>query len=303
MNLTGWIIYNGHLSGEKFIDFAQWLHKAASRKQINTSIIKNNECLSYLDKGTLTITGKNDILPDFVLFTDKDIYLARQFEMLGIRVFNSAETIAVSDDKIATYQTLAKHGLAIPKTIIGPKIFPGAELDARFSQYAVHELGFPLIVKEAYGSFGEQVHLIHNQDELDRCIEELNDRPFVFQAFVSSSYGRDIRLHVVGDQVVAAMTRHASNDFRANITAGGSMKAYTPSSTEAQLAIKASQVLGADFAGIDLLFGEEDSPVICEVNSNAHIRNMYDATGINVADYMIDHVIKIMNQDGGYQQC
>src|SRR5699024_6985907 len=117
-----------------------------------------------------------------------------------------------------------------------------------------------------------------------------NGAPFVFQQFIKSSFGKDIRLQVVGDQVVAAMKRTSASDFRANVTTGGQMEPYQPTEIEKQLAIRASLALNADFAAVDLLFGENGEPIVCEVNSNAHIRNLLTCTGINSAPYIIDYI-------------
>ncbi|WP_099158661.1 ATP-grasp domain-containing protein [Virgibacillus ndiopensis] len=299
MNINGWIIYNGHLPGNKFADFAEWLQRAAFKQNIDTVIYKNNDLLTYFGNTHLALLDEHT-LPDFVIFTDKDIYLAKQLELLGVRVFNSSKAIELSDDKIATYQALAKYKLPIPKTIVAPKIFPNTiEIDRSFSQFAIETLGFPMILKEAFGSFGEQVYLAHNQEEMLTKITEILGKPFVFQEFISSSYGRDMRLHVVGDQVVAAMIRNAADDFRANVTAGGTMQSYEPSEEETELAIAATKAIGADFSGVDLLFGPDNKPLICEINSNAHIRNIYDCTKINVADFIIEHIINTLERDQG----
>lgn len=292
MAKTGWIIYNGNLHGEQFLDYAQWFAEAASRKNIQTRILKNNDLLSMLSMCTLSIISEEKGLPDFVIFTDKDIYLAKQLEALGIRLFNRAQAIEISDDKIATYQQLAKHQLPIPKTIIAPKIFNRKDiLDLDYLTKISETLGFPLILKEAFGSFGEQVYLIHDMNGLKKQVKKIANRPFVFQEFIETSYGRDLRLQVVGDQVVAAMKRRSKGDFRANITAGGMMEAYQPTPVEQDLAIQATKTIGADFAGVDLLFGPQGRPIVCEINSNAHIRNLYDCTGINSADFIIDYII------------
>lgn len=294
MHVTGWMIYNDSLPGNKFIDFAQWLEKAATQRGSNVKVMSNSELLSFLSQGELSVLAEEQpiALPDFVVFTDKDIYLAKQLELLGISVFNSSEAIRISDDKILTYQQLATAKLPIPKTIIYPKTFTSQQLKHGVMQAAIHRLGFPMIVKEAFGSFGEQVYLIHNKADLIQQIKHLATKPFVLQAFISTSYGKDLRLHVVGNKVVAAMKRQSAHDFRANITAGGTMQAYEPSEEEQKLAILATQSIGADFAGVDLLIGENDSPIICEINSNAHIRNLFDATGINVATFIIDYIFK-----------
>src|SRR5690625_833080 len=294
MNLNGWIIYNGNLPGASFSDFAKWIDDAAKRKMITTKTYQNNELLTYLATDSLHLLKDDfDSLPDFVIFTDKDIYLAKQLELLGIRVFNSAKAIEISDDKISTYQELAIRKLPIPKTIIAPKIFGyHDQINLNFTKQVLNTFSFPFIMKEAYGSFGEQVYLIHNEVEMNKKIRELAGKPFVFQEFISSSYGKDMRLQVVGKQVVASMIRKSADDFRANITAGGSMEVYEPTKEEVDLAVAATQAIGADFAGVDLLFGPNGKPIICEVNSNAHILNLFDCTNINVADFMINYIIE-----------
>lgn len=298
MKPTGWIIYNGNLQSEKFRDFANMLHIAAALKDCQTQIYKNNELLALIGFKEQQLLPKRN-LPDFVLFTDKDIYLAKQLELLGIRVFNRAKAIELSDDKIASYQALAVNNLPIPKTIVAPKAYVKNQ-DTDFYQLdqIIASLGLPMIVKEAFGSFGEQVYLIQTKEQLEEKVNTLQGKPFMFQQFIASSYGEDLRLHVVGDQVVAAMKRKAKNDFRANITAGGTMEHYIPTSKEAEIAIAATKAIGADFAGVDLLIGENKEPIICEINSNAHIRNMLDCTGVNVADYIVDYVMqKLRSKD------
>src|SRR5699024_7722387 len=109
------------------------------------------------------------------------------------------------------------------------------------------------------------------------------------------------RLHDVGDDVVAAMNRYHTNEFRDIITSGGSLEAYTLKTNEISFAVRAAKAIVADFAGVDILFGSDEAPIICEVNSNAHIRNMYDATGIDVSDFMIEHILHTLNTQAGYK--
>src|SRR5699024_4338132 len=298
MSYRGWIIYNGSLAGGKFIDFAQWLQEAATKLNCQTKIIKNNELFATFTTDELSILQTtNDVLPDFVISTDKDLYLARQFELLGIPVFNSAKAIEISDDKILTHQHLAKHKIPTPKTIVAPKVYKNINpVNSNYMREIAKSLGYPLIIKEAFGSFGEQVYLIHNEQELNDKIETIAGVPYFFQEFVKTSYGRDLRLQVVGDEVVAAMKRTAVDDFRANVTNGGTMQAYTPTEVEKNVAIQATHAIGADFAGVDLLYGKDDTPLVCEVYSNAHIHNLYDCTGINSADYILDYILNSLDK-------
>lgn len=291
MNLKGLIIYNGSLYSEKFIDYANMLKSAALKKGHHISLLKNNDMFSLLNSHELTLLTELDLNQfDYIIFTDKDIYLAHQLEAMGHRLFNSAFSTDISDDKIKSYQKLASVKLPIPNTLIAPKNFiKPIENSQSFIDKAINQFGFPFVIKEAFGSFGEQVYLVHNKVDIEKALLKINNRPYMCQEFIDSSFGTDIRLQVVGSEVVTAMKRTSLVDFRANITSGGKMEVYTPNDYEKDLAIKATHALGLEFAGVDLLFGKEER-IICEVNSNAHIRNLLNCTGINVADYMIDYI-------------
>lgn len=99
-----------------------------------------------------------------------------------------------------------------------------------------------------------------------------------FSALSPIAPGRDRRLFVVGDRVIAAIERRNEHgDFRANIEHGGVASAYFPTAQESALALAACRALGLDFGGVDLLEAE-DGPVVCEVNSNAHFAGLLSAT-------------------------
>ena len=87
------------------------------------------------------------------------------------------------------------------------------------------------------------------------------------------------------------MHRHSETDFRANITNGGTASEIILTERQKEVAIHAAQALNAEFAGVDLLFGENEEPLVCEVNGVAHIRNIYNVTGINVGDAMISYIL------------
>lgn len=289
MALHGWVIYNGFLPSDTFRDFALMLQEAAHDRNHHLTLKTNDEVINnFTDQ---YVSEK----PDYVLFTDKDIYLANMLERAGIPLFNSARSIEISDDKIKTYERLLLEDIPIPKTIVAPKTF-GFDISPQHPlvQQVVKEFGYPFIMKEAYGSFGEQVYLVHNEEELPGYLEVIDGAPFVFQQFIASSSGVDLRLQVVGDEVVAAMKRSSQHDFRANITSGGKMVPYEANDYEKEIAILSTKAIGAHFAGVDLLFGEDAKRYVCEVNSNGHIRNLLDCTGINVAPYIIEHIERVL---------
>lgn len=228
---------------------------------------------------------------DFVLFWDKDVQLAAQLEDLGMRVFNSADAILACDDKALTYLRLKRAGLPMPRTILAPKTFSTVGYpQTGFVREAARELGFPVVLKECFGSFGQQVYLFHDVDALCQKVRALAGTPLLFQELVRESYGRDARINVVGGRVVACMLRQSTDgDFRSNLTRGGSMAPYSPTRAEAELALRAAELLGLDFAGVDVLFGRE-GPLLCEVNSNAHFKTTLQCTGVNMAEAIMRHI-------------
>ncbi|MBP3386206.1 MAG: hypothetical protein J6K69_05080, partial [Candidatus Methanomethylophilaceae archaeon] len=72
---------------------------------------------------------------------------------------------------------------------------------------------------------------------------------------------------------------------------GGTMHRYVPTDEESELAVSAAEAVGADFAGVDII-RTSDGPVVCEVNSNAHIKNMLDCTGHDVSMDILEHIIR-----------
>lgn len=279
-----WIVINEFLNTNKFSEITHYLLVAAGMRGIRLNVYTNAEIIIG--------APLPEERPDFVLFWDKDILLARYLEGLGIPVFNSSDAIAVCDDKRLTYMALADSGIPMPKTLIAPFTYDNIGYNKfDFLDKVENELTYPIVVKEAFGSFGMQVYLVHNHEEMTAKLQEISPKPVIFQEFLAEFQGTDLRLQVVGDEVVACMLRYSVNgDFRANVSIGGKMQKYTPTQEQCEMAVKAVKTLGLDFAGVDLLFGADEKPVLCEVNSNAHFKTIFDCTGVNVADKIICHV-------------
>lgn len=289
--LKGWLIVNGCLKNKHFNEMAQMYLEAALANQIALELVYNHELLIGIESGKLFLKGEQVSKPDFALFLDKDIHLARQLENLNIRLFNRAEVIETCDNKALTFQKLADCHIPMPKTIIAPLVYKGMKPDNHtFIESVAKELGYPLVVKESFGSFGEQVYLIEDWEALLAIYEKLVDVPHIYQEFIASSKGRDVRLNVVGGKVVAAMERVSTSDFRANIARGSEAHAFNAPESFINLANRICHLLRIDFAGVDLLFGEHQEPILCEVNSNAHIKGTLSCTGVNVAEHIMAYI-------------
>lgn len=282
--MRGWLIVNNFVNSEKSKTLRSMLMAAAEENKIKLEMKKTGELCQAVG------SGFGD-LPDFGIFWDKDVNLAARLENAGLRLFNSAHGVEFCDNKVKTYGELARAGVAFPKTFCSPKTYKGIGYsNTDFVKKAAKELGFPLIIKEAYGSFGQQVYLAKDMPETLKIVRLMEDREFVIQEYVSYSSGRDVRINVVGDKVVASIYRYNERDFRSNISNGGSMKEYTASDAQAELAVKACKALGLDFGGVDVLFSQSGKPVVCEVNSNPHFKSTFDCTGVDMSKYILKYI-------------
>lgn len=284
--MKAWLIVNGFVDSKKFTELYGYLSRAAGRHGIELEIKTSDSFATPIGEGF----GE---LPDFVLFWDKDIHLARRLESEGVRLFNTAEAIGICDNKILTAITLAGK-VVTPRTVIAPKTFEGVGYNSPgFIENATRVLGLPLIIKEAYGSFGAQVYLAKTLDEAKKIVTSLGHKDFIMQEFIAESKGRDVRVNVVGGHVVSAMERYNENDFRSNISNGGSMRKINLCPEMEKAAIDAAESIGLDFAGVDVLFGK-DGPIVCEVNSNPHFKSSLECTGVDMSEKIIEYISEQM---------
>ena len=148
------LVVNGFLNSAKFTDLYKMFVSSGKRNGVDVEIKTSSDLSRPLG------CFSNDVAkPDFVIFWDKDIYLAEELEKSGLKVFNSSKSIELCDNKIKT--SLALEGkVVMPETIVAPKTFENVGYtDLSFFASAAEELGFPMVIKEAYGSFGRQVYL------------------------------------------------------------------------------------------------------------------------------------------------
>ena len=236
--------------------------------------------------------------PDFVVYLDKDKYLSRLWEKEGVRLFNSADGVEVCDDKMLTYIALANGGVEIPDTLPAPLCYyPDARVREEYCRVVEERLGYPLVVKKSFGSWGMDVNLIQNCAELTKIAEEYKLFPHLYQKYIAAKRGEDTRVLVIGGKAVAAMRRRNDGDFRSNIELGG--RGYPAEITKSyrEISERAARLLSLDYCGIDLLEGEDGRPIVCEVNSNAFFNEAEKVTGVNIAGAYAAHIAREMKKN------
>lgn len=295
--MAGFLIYNGFWNPTGPPDVIRRLQQAGERAGLSLTPLPNTAFTADFAGGTIVVRRVDEPAreplkaSDFALFWDKDVRLARAMEAAGMRLYNTADGVAVCDDKAATHLALARHGLPMPRTVVAPMTY--LHMDAgpseAFYRAAEEQLGYPLVLKECFGSLGGQVYLVRDSGQLRRLADTLAARPFILQEYIPPG-GEDFRLYMVGDRVVAAMRRVNPADFRANIGSGGHGQAYVPTQEETALAQEACRILGVPIAGVDILHTPEGKPLLCEVNSSAQLAGITACTGVDVAGEIVSFV-------------
>ena len=114
----------------------------------------------------------------------------------------------------------------------------------------------------------------------------------LIQKFISEANGEDIRIFVVGDQVVASMKRSSPvEEFRSNVHRGAETEVVQISEKERKIALDAAKLLGLGVAGIDLIRSQK-GPLLLEVNASPGLHGIETTTGINVAKEIVQYVEK-----------
>ena len=259
---------------------------------VAVEVMKNDQFVASIIDGN----AECQIETDFVLYFDKDKYVAELLEKCGIRVFNTANATAICDDKMLTHIALSNHAIPMPTTLPGALCYnEKGEVTDDYLQNIIDRLGLPMVVKQCHGSFGEQVYLVSSFDELKHVVKKIKMSAYLFQQYEFQSSGRDARVIVIGGKVVCGMLRENLDDFRSNVAHGGKASAIDVPRDVAKLCEKAANIIGLDYCGVDVLLS--DTPKICEVNSNAMFEAMEAATGVNVARLYAQHIIKCVKRD------
>lgn len=286
--MKGLIITNGYAVADGIKHQVARLQEEFFKLGVEVEIKRNNELHAFIEKGNIKV----NLGPyDFAMYLDKDRYVADMLERNGLKLFNKTEAICKCDDKMLTHICLSNAGIKMPTSISSTLCYRD-DGNRDYLKDVEKKLGFPLIVKENYGSLGKQVYLVNNSAELRQIEDKLIHVPHIFQEFIASSKGLDYRIIVIGHKVVAYMKRENKHSYLSNLATGGTASVVELPQEYLDVAIKASEILDLDYCGVDILQGPNGEPILSEVNSNAFFEGIEKTTGINVAGAYAKYVIE-----------
>lgn len=292
--MKGLIIKNAYYNASQLTYQVNSIKKELEDLGVLVDVLNNSSSV-YIDSDC-TLKSKLKKY-DFCVFLDKDKYLGKMIESLGILTFNKISAIETCDDKALTLLKLLNSGIKVPKTISAPLCFTSnSKVSSESLDEIIDILGLPLVAKKSFSSLGKGVYLIKSKLELENFINENPFEPKIYQEFISSSYGRDVRIICIGKKYYSSMLRYSEDDFRSNSALGGKAKPFNPPVEFIEVAEKVANLLDLDYMGIDLLFDKDGAPVLCEVNSNAYFTVMDEVCKVNVAREYAKHIVKTVKQ-------
>jgi tetrahydromethanopterin:alpha-L-glutamate ligase len=234
----------------------------------------------------LTIAGFDDRLPDAVLVRTMSggsfeavtlrLGILHGLRECGVPVWNDARAIERCVDKSATSFLLARAGVPTPATWAVESREAACAIVRREAAQG------PLVLKPLFGSQGRGLRLIRDEDELPA--QDKIAGVYYLQRFVGVDREgfHDFRLLVSAGRIVAAMVRHAAT-WITNVKQGGRPVAAVPDAEMKDLALRAAAAVGADFAGVDIVYGADGRPSVLEVNSMPAWSGLQKVTPGNIA--------------------
>jgi [lysine-biosynthesis-protein LysW]---L-2-aminoadipate ligase len=216
------------------------------------------------------------------------LYTLRVLNDWGVSTVNRYDVANICGDKLLTSTSLERAGVPAPRTLIA--FTPETALDA------CKELGYPVVMKPAVGSWGRLLARVNDRDAAEALLEHkvtlgsFHHGAFYIQEFVNKP-GRDIRSFVVGDETICAIYRDSPHWI--TNTARGGVASNCPVTDELhELSQAAARAVGGGVLAIDL-FESDRGLLVNEVNYTMEFRNSIDTTGVDIPARIVDYVITV----------
>ncbi|MFN9719484.1 MAG: RimK family alpha-L-glutamate ligase [Planctomycetota bacterium] len=205
-------------------------------------------------------------------------------ETSGVQVLNPPRSLECAVDKYLTTQRLALAGLPVPGTIVCES--------SDMALNAFHDLGEDIVVKPLFGSEGRGILRVSDSEIALRTFRTLERLGAVLylQEFLRGPMF-DLRLLLLDGKLLGAMKRTPRpGDFRANISQQGTAEPHRPSLEESELAQRAADVTQCVFAGVDLMYDQNEGLRVIEVNAIPGWRGLESVCRVDVPGRILDYL-------------
>jgi RimK family alpha-L-glutamate ligase len=239
----------------------------AAPRGVAIEILSPTAAIGSLEPGDAAL-ARLDVLPT-VDGIEPGILQVGRLEAEGVRVFNGLHALFATHDKLMTARVLSDAGLPHPHTTHVVAARAGTTLEP------------PVVVKPRFGSWGRDVLLCEDPDQVGAALEELSTRPWfrrqgVLVQELIPPLGHDLRIVVAAGQIVGAVQRvTAPGEWRTNVALGAHRLPVDPPQAARELALAAAAAAETDLVGIDLMPTNVGGWVVIEMNGAVEFTDVY----------------------------
>lgn len=228
--------------------------------------------------------------PDFVISRTINPLLTKQFESMGITVFNNSFVSVICNDKAKTYQYVAKLGIKM----VDSAFYKGDRI-----QDILSNISNPTVIKSVAGHGGSQVFLVDKStndsnsthaEQNKNVIDLLEGSDIVVQPLTGSK-NEDLRVYVIGKNIIAAILRRAKSGFKSNFSLGGEVMLYQLNEEELNIINRIINIFDFDMVGIDFIIGDNGELIFNEIEDVVGARMLYQCTDINLVYMYLEYIL------------
>lgn len=283
MKISGYLIEKYNNMGNAYS--CQRLLEEAKKQNINLRMIGAID--TFVMEGKCYNRKQQLDKQDFIINRYKYGKIKDCLNELVHKSYNNLSALNIYINKLEQLKNINSDHFIKPKYIAG-------FIDLPFTLLA-DELKVPFVAKGLESSMGKEIFLIKNIEDYQKlAVFYPTSKEWLFEEFISSSYGRDMRLYCLRGEGIASMERSSNDDFRANVALGATVKKIQAESYFQDIAHDIYMQTGLDFIGLDLLYGKE-LPYFCEINVTAGLEGIEKATEINIAERIIQTIKEDFN--------
>ena len=221
--------------------------------------------------------------PKIALLRGNDTNVSKILEKRGIKVINSTFTINNCVDKLKTHEFVKRLNINQILTY---------QLNDINYEKAVSLVGLPFILKYRFGKQGMNIYIINNIEEFNEVIININPSDYLLQEYIKNTYGKDVRVFIIGNDVIGACMRVNNSDFKSNLAQGGLSYHYEIDDIIKNNSLKLAKELKGDIISVDYVFGD-NGLLFCEANTNPGFAS-FNYLGYPIRELFMKYIKKLL---------
>ena len=285
---TGWLIYD-KVGAEYNRGYIQMHMEEAEYLGIRLELkYAENFCFGISRGETFLLYEQKKIMfPKFVICRTIYPFLSRHLEQMGICVFNNAKVAEICNDKWKTYAYLANKQIPMIETVFGRN----KDVKENFEN-----IPNGTVIKAVSGHGGTQVFLKEKEKKEEICCGIENEN-IILQKLTGKAH-QDVRVYVIGKEIIAAVKRTAVEGFKSNFSLGGQVELHDLSQKEEELVKKIIGEFEFGLVGIDFLIGENGEFIFNEIEDVVGARMLYQCSKINLVRRYLEFILAKVKEKG-----